>query len=73
MDAEKYLVFSSGKKQDKEYSFLRKVIEGTKKNGDTFSFLDDKSFQREEERLPVGTIIRYQRQRVPDGGFGAKK
>ena len=62
---EKFLVYSSGTKDGKGYAFLRAIRSGTKKGSkDTYSFIDEKSFMREEEALPVGSIISYERKRV---------
>ena len=62
---EKFVVVSNGVKLGKQYSILRLIREGqTKQSGEPYAFIDEKSFMREDESFPIGTILRYERRRV---------
>ena len=61
---EKYLVIGSGMKDGKAYSTLKRIVEGKKDNGDRYAFIDEKSYKREVEELPVGSIFEYASTRI---------
>jgi hypothetical protein len=62
---EYYLVTATGIKDKKPYSSLSRIVQGTKENGDRYSFIDDKTFPRKEaEELQLGAIITYESKRV---------
>lgn len=62
--AEKYMVTASGIKDNAPYSILSRVVSGVKDNGDVYEFIDNKTSQREAERIALGTIVEYQTTRV---------
>ena len=65
MKPERFMVVNSGVKEGKAYSFLKAIREGVKKeSGEAYAFLDENSFLREEEQLPLGSVISYERKRV---------
>ena len=73
MNSERFMVIASGTKNGQQYSSLKRVVEGKKKDtGEPYQFLDDNSFMKEAETLPLGTILRYERRRV-DNKLAANK
>lgn len=62
--AEKYIVTSTGIKDNTPYSILSRIVSGKKDNGDSYEFIDTKSSQRESELMKVGSIIEYEMTRV---------
>ncbi|MCL2216283.1 MAG: hypothetical protein FWB91_04595 [Defluviitaleaceae bacterium] len=61
---EKYLVIGSGMKDGNAYSTLKRIVEGKKDNGDRYAFIDEKSYKREVEELPIGSIYEYASTRI---------
>jgi len=61
---EKYMVIGSGTKDGNAYATLKRVVEGRKENGDNYAFIDEKSFKKEAEQLPLGAIYEYSSTRV---------
>ena len=61
---EKFLVVGSGNKDGNAYSTLKRIVEGSKDNGDRYAFIDEKSYKREAEELPVGSIYEYTSTRI---------
>ncbi len=61
---EKFLVLATGKKNGEFYSLASRIISGEKENGDFYSFVDNKNTQREEQSIPIGTILEYETKRV---------
>jgi hypothetical protein len=59
-----YMVTSSGVKAGKAYATLNRVVQGTKDNGDKYSFVDTNSAIREAEELPLGSIHTYETNRT---------
>lgn len=56
----KYIVTSSGIKAGKPYATLCPIIEGTKANGDSYSFINTDTPEKEDEVLPVTSIHYYE-------------
>lgn len=61
---EKYIVTSTGVKDNTPYSILSRIVSGIKENGDKYEFVDNKTSQRESEVIKLGTIVEYQTTRV---------
>jgi uncharacterized protein YigE (DUF2233 family) len=57
--AEKFMVTATGTKDGKPYTSLSRLVQGSKANGDRYSFLDQNRTMREQEEIPVGTIVEY--------------
>ena len=63
---ERYIVVSNGEKDQRKYSILRQIREGISKQGTPYAFIDEKTFMKEEEIIPLGTIVTYERKRSTD-------
>lgn len=61
----RYVVTSSGVKAGKAYSTLCLIVEGTKANGDSYSFVNQDITEREEEALPIASVHNYEVTRAP--------
>ena len=70
MSTERLMVVSNGvnKETNEPFSILKVIREGkNKETQQPYAFLEDKSFHKETEILPIGTILTYQRQRISGG------
>ena len=62
-----WMVTSSGIKDGQPYAFLKQVREGKSKNaGEPYANIDEKSFKKEDEALPLGKIVSYKEERITD-------
>jgi len=57
---EKFMVTSSGVKSGKSYATLSRIVQGTKDNGDRYSFIDADRTMRETEEMVLGSIVEYE-------------
>ena len=59
---EVYIVTSTGIKNGKPYSFLKKIAQGKKEDGDCFAFIDAKDYGlREDSEMELGSFVTYEK------------
>ena len=71
---EQYMCTATGTKNGQAYATLARLVQGTKRDStDRYSFLDSNRTVREQEEIPVGTIVTYNTTRAATpaatGGF----
>jgi hypothetical protein len=61
---EQLMVTSSGVKNGKAYATLNGIVQGVKENGDKYAFIDQNRKVKEQEEMPIGSIVVYETKRV---------